>query len=212
MSYTFCGNSSPALMISLFTWVIRNLQPLEVTKPCRFKITVISDKDFPCMSNECNMAMALILFGLLSALVLLVFTLSTIARSRLFVRFSDLPSLHPLAFLACSDCLVLWLISPASYSAMLLIICSTSLFASGKSQNTISTSCFSAFSQSLYKFGSVGFTSTFCFNILSNRLFILQVILYNFSLSLHSQSGDFLFYRGLSEVGNISFRFHFYIF
>ena len=103
MIYVFCGNSSPALMISLFTWVIRNLQPLEVTKPCRFKIPVISDKDFPCMSNECSMAMALILFGLLSALFLLVFTLSPIARSRLFVRFSDLPSLHPLAFLTCSD-------------------------------------------------------------------------------------------------------------
>lgn len=114
-----------------FTWVIRNLQPLEVTKPCRFKITVISDKDFPCMSNECNMAMALILFGLLSALFLLVFTLSSIARSRLFIRFSDLPSRHPLAFLACSDCLVLWLISPASYSAIDEMIWRTSLFAWG---------------------------------------------------------------------------------
>ena len=62
------------------------------------------------------------------------------ACSNLLIKFSDLPSLTPLAFLAWSDCLVLWLINPASYSAMLLMICRINLLACGKSQNTISTS------------------------------------------------------------------------
>ncbi len=87
-----------------------------------------------------NNATALLLFGLSRAFCLLVLLLFSTACGNLLNKFSDLPSRHPLAFFALRDCFVLWLISPASYSAMLLIICSTSLFASGKSQNTISTS------------------------------------------------------------------------
>ena len=131
---------NPALTSNLLTCVIWNLHPLDVTKPCSFNRQVISDKVFPCIDSDRNSAIALMLFGLLSALALLVMILCWTACSNLFIKFSDLPSCTPLAFLAWSDCLVLWLINPASYSAMLLMICRINLLACGKSQNTISTS------------------------------------------------------------------------
>ena len=136
---------NPALTSNLLTWVIWNLHPLDVTNPCSFNRQVISDKDFPCINSDRNNAIALLLLGLLSALALLVRMLCCMACSNLFIKFSALPSCTPLAFLAWSDCLVLWLIRFASYSAMLLMIWRISLFAWGKSQNTISTSLSNSF-------------------------------------------------------------------
>ena len=70
---------SPALIINRLTWVIWNLQPLEVTKPCSFSRSVISDNDLPCIVSDRNNAIALMLLGLLSALALLVRELLAIA-------------------------------------------------------------------------------------------------------------------------------------
>lgn len=81
-------------------------------------------------------AIALRLLGLLSALALLVLQLFSIAWLCLLIRLDAMPSLTPLFFFACNDCLVRWLIRLASYSAILLIICRINLLACGKSQNT----------------------------------------------------------------------------
>lgn len=131
---------SPVLTSNRLTWVIWNWQPLDVTKPCSFNRSAISDNDLPCVDSDRSKAIARILLGLLSAFALLVLELLAIASWCLHIRFSALPNWIPLAFLACNDCLVLWLISPALYSAMLLMICRINLLACGKSQKTISTS------------------------------------------------------------------------
>lgn len=108
------------------------------------------------------------------------------------------------------DCFVLWLINPASYSAILLMICSTSLLASGKSQNTISTSLSNNWLVKRYISAQ---PIQFCYNqtefvflhnsnasvslglsdlrplsvsIYSAIVFILEVILYYFSLCLYT--------------------------
>lgn len=117
-----------------------NREPLEVTKPSEFRISAISVSDKFCFTRIFNMAAALLLFGFSRAFFILVFLELEIALSRLSVRFSGLPKATPLAFFAAKDCFVLEEINCASYSAMLAIICRTSLFAVGKSQNLISVS------------------------------------------------------------------------
>ena len=98
---------NPALTSNLLTCVIWNLHPLDATKPCSFNRQVISDNDFPCIDSDRNSAIALMLFGLLFALALLVMILCWTACSNLFIKFSDLPSLTPLAFLGLK-----WLLGP----------------------------------------------------------------------------------------------------
>lgn len=107
--------------INRLTWVIWNLLPLGATKPCSLSRAVISVNE-RCWGNKVRSnAIALRLFGLFSALALLVLQLFSIAWLCLLIRLEAMPSLTPLFLFTCKDCLVHWLIRLASYSAILLI-------------------------------------------------------------------------------------------
>ena len=83
-----------------------NFPPLLVVNPSLFNILAISLRLLVSRTRIFSIATALLLLALLSALSRFVSRLFEIAFSKLPVKFSGFPSLHPCSFFTCRAALV----------------------------------------------------------------------------------------------------------